>query len=136
TVARRHRCAVNVMALDDAPFATRSPILKKVVVGITRIPVRMLFSIRLLHPPAVGLVIVLWLQRIEELVYGMLFRPEPEHPPQEADYDDAADDGEDHQTLLAGTRRIIGLGFEQGHANYSLLVAMGSHASEDLGAYQ
>src|ERR1035438_4220575 len=46
TVALRHRCALNVMAFDDAPFTTRAPILEEVVVRITRVLIGMLFPIR------------------------------------------------------------------------------------------
>src|SRR5271157_4798971 len=95
TVALRHGRAINVMALDDAPFTARSPILDEVIVGVPRILFGMLFPAGVVHPDAVRLLEVLLLQCVEELVDDVLLRPEAEAPPHQPDDDRGADGGDD-----------------------------------------
>ena len=83
----------------------------------------MLLPVGVVHPDAVGLFEVLLLQGIEELVHQVLFVARSgrfHHTIAEDDH--RTGNGGDAHPLLARTRRIVGLGFEQRHGDSSLLV--------------
>src|SRR5579863_2850070 len=116
-VAVRNGSSVDVMALDDAPLAARTPILDEIVVGIARVAVFMLLPIRIMHPDAVSLLEILLLQCVEESVDHAFLRPESEQPPQDGNNNQDSYRKKNHVALLASACRIVSRRFEQGHAN-------------------
>ena len=88
----------------------------------------MLFPVGIMHPDAVGRFEILLLERIEEAVDPMLFRPEAELPPHQSNHDHQHDQCEDEISFSAGRPGIVRLGLEQGHGQYSVLVGTGLRA--------
>src|SRR5258706_2112656 len=75
----------NLVGLDNAPFAARSPVLLELIQWIPVVVLRMLFPLRIVKINAVGSLEVLLLQRREEFIGDVLFRPKavvPANPSQ------------------------------------------------------
>src|SRR5208283_525055 len=117
----RYRRSIHVIALDQAPLAARSPVLHEVLEGVVRVFLGMLLPVRIMVPDAVRLFVVLLLQGREEVVHQAFFGIVTEVPRQNRAYKQDADNGDDPDSLLAGSYGIIWLGFEQSHDEYSLL---------------
>src|ERR1700751_326801 len=75
---RTFSAGIELVVFDQTPLATRPPVPVKIIVGIIRVLLRVLFPVRIGAVDRVCLLVVLLLQSGEEFVDQSLFRPEPE----------------------------------------------------------
>src|SRR6201987_1821257 len=75
---RTFSAGIELVVFDQTPLATRPPVPVKIIVGIIRVLLRVLFPVRIGAVDRVCLLVVLLLQSGEEFVDQSFFRPEPE----------------------------------------------------------
>src|ERR1019366_6666274 len=77
--------AINLIALDEAPLAARSPVLLEFVQRVWRMILWMLLPLGIGKVDAVGSFEILLLQRRKEFIGDALFRPEAVPPNEKSD---------------------------------------------------
>ena len=109
--------SVNLFSLDQAPLAARTPVPVEIIEGIFGVLRGMLLPIGIMHPDAVRCVVILPLQRLEEMSDNALLRPITEPPSQKAQNNNNQYRGNDSIPPSPGFLGIVLLRVQQRHVS-------------------
>jgi hypothetical protein len=107
--------AVNAVRFDESPLTAGPPVAIEIGVGVFGILLWMQAPAGIVEINAVGCFIILLLQRVEELVHGVLLGPIAKKPAERRESDHNDNDDGNPNLAPPGFRVIVEWSVEQGH---------------------